>query len=923
MTGSTGRLPAISQQTKAVASPLDANPALIANCDNVCVTQGTLERECGKNRPSFKLSEITRNLIDEKQMSEGAAPNENAPMIDEIVRKNGGIKELIGDRKQSRGGRETLVQRIATMHAIFMKVAGTGTHTGYVTCPTFLTQCELLLSRITPLETIMEELDDSTRTIQELAKTVDNFKEALNNYEQKWQCEAKCGNGQVCSACKRVNLDTATLQKLCQGGYSSSHQQIAEESLRIKGIYSAIPPKAPTPKVTNDLDPSPADTSAPTHSTDSTPGPTDGTSVTQAQKTAAPSQAQTHNTTKGIICGSCHTPCTPTEPTPICQYCETKCHLICFEALEGTQGPPRCIACRDTDRYNETANQQLVNDGDQVAWPDKNHAPKTPTNPVELAFRTVTMLKLLPALANSEFRYTVMEAANLCWRYLPDTILPVNLSRRLGPGNTFFYFASNYARSCSTMGLKPYAPSPLSGRIRTGAILTQGMPPIDIRSALEGTANPRNMTYPQDIGALRIPEFYEMFTLNVSQASPTLSTYYERNQYNLKNTMFAFKSWLPFAYAFFGVLFTKLQPCYVITPTKENRDEMCKMLGIQEFGNTFDEHAEDITADQRLEDCMHQAPPEGRETIIAELMNASSGIGAAGHTVAIRTASEVVGVTGNYVVVLYSKSSDLQNSETGNTVNGTRGTGGTNQVIPAFNKQASSPRARRESAILASGHAVIVPPHNHGHGHFPLSRVITFTLQEIVGQDRTILNDTALRSRENIDPVVAHILPNFLTPLHLKMRLNDVNEPNAIAWVMGHTDHTYTPHFTPSRTPISYGTIAVSLSQEIKDTYGHEHDGFYKLTPGTSINGFKCNRLGSGAERLLFNTYWHRIAFFRTNLGLLATNPNPMTALTPGYWTLSLENGPAGGRSANGERSANQHHQQHGCTFSSTERWAT
>ena len=184
MTGSTGRLPLISQQTKTISSPLDANPALIANCDTVCVTQGTLERECGKIRSPIQISDTIRNVIDEKQMSEGAAPNENSPMIDEIVRKNRGIEELIGDRKQSRGGREILVQRIATIHAIFMKVAGTGTHTGYVTCPTSLTQCELLLlSRIMPPEIMIEQLDESTRTIQKLAKAVDHFKEELDEYK--------------------------------------------------------------------------------------------------------------------------------------------------------------------------------------------------------------------------------------------------------------------------------------------------------------------------------------------------------------------------------------------------------------------------------------------------------------------------------------------------------------------------------------------------------------------------------------------------------------------------------------------------------------------------------------------------------------------------------------------------------------------
>ena len=115
----------------------------------------------------------------------------------------------------------------------------------------------------------------------------------------------------------------------------------------------------------------------------------------------------------------------------------------------------------------------------------------------------------------------------------------------------------------------------------------------------------------------------------------------------MQNTMFAFRSWISFAYAFYGELFTKLQPCYIITPTRENRDEMCKILGIQDYGETFNKHGEELTADKRLEDCMQNAPPESREAILAELIRGSSGIGAAGHTVVVRTASELVGVTGN------------------------------------------------------------------------------------------------------------------------------------------------------------------------------------------------------------------------------------------------------------------------------------
>ena len=121
------------------------------------------------------------------------------------------------------------------------------------------------------------------------------------------------------------------------------------------------------------------------------------------------------------------------------------------------------------------------------------------------------------------------------------------------------------------------------------------------------------------------------------------------------------------------------------------------MLGIQDYGETFDEHTEELTADKRLEDCMQYATPEGRESIIAELIRNSSGIGAAGHTVVVRTASEVVGVTGNMVGVFCSKNSELQNGEPGNTVNGTRGIGNMTHTMPAYNKQSCGPRARREA----------------------------------------------------------------------------------------------------------------------------------------------------------------------------------------------------------------------------------
>ena len=61
--------------------------------------------------------------------------------------------------------------------------------------------------------------------------------------------------------------------------------------------------------------------------------------------------------------------------------------------------------------------------------------------------------------------------------------------------------------------------------------------------------------------------------------------------------MFLFRSWIAFLYGFFGELFSRMQPCYVITPTRENKENICSSLGVQDYCETFDEHNEEITAD--------------------------------------------------------------------------------------------------------------------------------------------------------------------------------------------------------------------------------------------------------------------------------------------------------------------------------------
>ena len=56
---------------------------------------------------------------------------------------------------------------------------------------------------------------------------------------------------------------------------------------------------------------------------------------------------------------------------------------------------------------------------------------------------------------------------------------------------------------------------------------------------------------------------------------------------------------------------------------------MCRILGIQDYGESFDELGEELTADKRLDDCMRNEAPASREAILAELIKGCSGIGAA------------------------------------------------------------------------------------------------------------------------------------------------------------------------------------------------------------------------------------------------------------------------------------------------------
>ena len=88
---------------------------------------------------------------------------------------------------------------------------------------------------------------------------------------------------------------------------------------------------------------------------------------------------------------------------------------------------------------------------------------------------------------------------------------------------------------------------------------------------------------------------------------------------------------------------------------------MCKLLGIGEYGTLQDDYHEDETADTRLHDALQGVDPAFCEKLLRQLIAEGSGLGQAGHTVEVKTAPEVVGLTGNGPGTFRSKTSDVQN----------------------------------------------------------------------------------------------------------------------------------------------------------------------------------------------------------------------------------------------------------------------
>ena len=135
-------------------------------------------------------------------------------------------------------------------------------------------------------------------------------------------------------------------------------------------------------------------------------------------------------------------------------------------------------------------------------------------------------------------------------------------------------------------------------------------------------------------------------------------------------------------------------PYFVATPTHEGKKAICQLMAAHEFKNTFDVHNEDTTAARRLHDQLQERAAPQREVMISQLMNQGYGLGAASHTVCVTTSTEAVGVTAGSASSWNTKASYMQNSETGNVVNMSRGQGNSTLGTPAQNMQSCTPRER-------------------------------------------------------------------------------------------------------------------------------------------------------------------------------------------------------------------------------------
>ena len=195
-----------------------------------------------------------------------------------------------------------------------------------------------------------------------------------------------------------------------------------------------------------------------------------------------------------------------------------------------------------------------------------------------------------------------------------------------------------------------------------------------------------------------------------------------------------------FLYGWLAEIFSKAQPHFAATPTREFKIGICKLLAAHEYCNTYDLHDPAAAAARRFHDSLQEGTCADRRLVLSELMREGYGLGAASHTAQVATTAEAVGAAAGAASSWNSKASNLQNTETGNVVNMSRGQGNCTLGTPAQNIQACTPRERRISTLALAGHAVLCPDHTTGPKHHIFSEVVPHSLQDVFNIEDSALS---------------------------------------------------------------------------------------------------------------------------------------------------------------------------------------
>ena len=86
-------------------------------------------------------------------------------------------------------------------------------------------------------------------------------------------------------------------------------------------------------------------------------------------------------------------------------------------------------------------------------------APKPASNPIEDFIRMGIAVELLPYLATSKSRHSILQAKSLTPHFLADYTMSVNLARWMGPKNTALVFATSYACAYNPLGRIDFDPN--------------------------------------------------------------------------------------------------------------------------------------------------------------------------------------------------------------------------------------------------------------------------------------------------------------------------------------------------------------------------------------------------------------------------------------------------------------------------------